>query len=297
MYNQIAANRNRTIFLMAIFLCLVIALGYAFSYYYNNPNILWFAVVFSLFMNWFSYFHSDTIALAASGARPANADSLDELELIHIVENLAIADGLPTPKVYIIDDQSPNAFATGRDSQHASVAVTRGLMQLLTKAEMEGALAHELSHVKNYDILLSTIVVTLVGVITLAGDWFVRANMFRGGGDRNNNNSNAIFAVLAVVFIILSPIFAQLIQLAISRKREFLADASGALLTRYPEGLASALEKIGANSKPMRRANRATAHLFIADPFGDRLGRRVAGLFSTHPPIEQRIKALKEMSL
>lgn len=294
MYNQISANRNRTIWLMLFFFALIVAIGYALSYYYDNPMILWIAVVFSVGSNWFSYFYSDKIALASSGAKLANPHNLEENEIIHLVENLSITAGIPTPQIYIIEDQSPNAFATGRDPKHASVAVTRGLMRLLNKAELEGVIAHELAHVKNYDILLSTIVVTLVGVIVLIGDWFLRINLFRG--DDRRESGNGIFAVVAILFIILSPLFAQLIQLAISRKREFLADASGALLTRYPEGLANALEKIGSAAKPLARANRATAHLYIANPFG-RLGEKTANLFSTHPPIAERIKILKDMSL
>lgn len=291
MYNNIAANRNRTIFLMILFFIFFVLLGYALSYYYNDPSILWMAVVFSVFMNWFSYFFSDKIALASTGAKPANAEEdIEQRQIINMVENLSIAGGVPTPRVYVIEDQSPNAFATGRNPKHATVTVTRGLMQLLDKAEMEGVIAHELSHVKNYDILLSTIVVTLVGAITLIGDIFIRSTWMRSG-DGDNNKQGNVLAIAAIAFIVLSPLFAQLIQLAISRRREFLADASGALLTRYPEGLAKALEKIDAHARPMKRANRATAHLFISNPFAD----KVASLFSTHPPTSERIKALREM--
>lgn len=291
MYNNIAANRNRTIFLMITFFIFFILLGYALSYYYNDPSILWMAVVFSVFMNWFSYFFSDKIALTSTGAKPANPEQdIEQRQIVNMVENLSIAGGLPTPRVYVIEDQSPNAFATGRNPKHATVTVTRGLMQLLDKSEMEGVIAHELSHVKNYDILLSTIVVTLVGAITLIGDIFIRSSWMRSG-DSDNNKQGNIMAIVAIAFIVLSPLFAQLIQLAISRRREFLADASGALLTRYPEGLAKALEKIDAHAQPMKRANRATAHLFIANPFAS----KVANLFSTHPPTSERIKALREM--
>ena len=292
MYNHIAANRNRTIFLMVIFFTFFVLLGLALSYYLNDQSILWFAVIFSVFMNWFSYFYSDSIALRATGARPAKKDvHIEERQLINLVDNLAITAGLPAPRVYVIDDPSPNAFATGRNPKHATVTVTTGLMTLLDKSEIEGVIAHELSHVKNYDILLSTIVVTLVGAITLLGDMFVRTNLFRSSGENHKNNP---MAILALVFIILSPLFAQLIQLAVSRKREFLADASGSLLTRYPEGLASALEKIEQAHIPLKRANRATAHLFIANPFTK---VKMASLFSTHPPTSERIKALREMNL
>lgn len=295
MYNQISANRNRTIFLMITFFVVVILLGYALSYYYNDSSILWFAVVFSVVMNWFSYFYSDKIALMSTGAKLANENhDIEERQLINLVENMSISTGLPMPKVYVIEDQSPNAFATGRNPKHASVTVTRGLMKLLDKSEMEGVLAHELAHIKNYDILLATIVVTLVGAITLIGDMFMRTNIFHSRD--NDSNKNNPLAIVAIIFIILSPIFAQLIQLAVSRKREFLADASGSLITRYPEGLARALEKIEATSMPLKKVNRATAHLFIANPFG-KAGEKVASLFSTHPPTQERIKALRNMTI
>lgn len=281
--------------LMAIFFVFFVLVGYALSYYYNDQSILWFAVIFSVFSNWFSYFHSDKIALMSTGARPANKETdIEERQLVNLVENIAITAGVPTPRVYVIDDHAPNAFATGRDPKHATVTVTRGLMQLLDKPQMEGVIAHELSHIKNYDILLSTVVITLVGAITLLGDMMVRTNIFRSSSD--NDNKNNPLAIVAIIFIILSPLFAQLIHLAISRKREFLADASGALLTRYPEGLAQALEKIEQTAKPLRRANRATAHLFIANPFAE-AQNKLANLFSTHPKTAERVKALREMGV
>jgi heat shock protein HtpX len=298
MYNQISANRNRTALLMAIFFVLVVGLGYALSYYYNDISILWFAVIFSIFVNWFSYFNSDKIALASNRARPANAyRDIEERQLINLVENLSITVGVPAPKVYIINDPALNAFATGRDPKHASIAVTSGLMEALTKSEMEGVLSHELSHIKNYDILLSTITVTLVGIITLVGDWFMRVSFVRNSDNDGDHSGNPL-AIVAIVFIILSPLFAQLIQLAVSRRREFLADASGALMTRYPEGLANALEKLEQHNQPLKTANRATAHLFIVSPFTDsKLGKQATNLFSTHPPIAQRVKILREMTL
>lgn len=290
MYNHISSNRNRTVFLMISFFIFFVLVGYALSYYYSDPSILWFAVIFSVFMNWFSYFFSDKIALATTGARPAREENdIEERQIVNMVENLCITGGLPTPKVYVIDDPSPNAFATGRNPKNATVTVTTGLMKLLDKSEMEGVIAHELSHIKNYDILLSTVVVTLVGAITLIGDMFIRTSWMRSS-DSNDNKNNPL-AIAAIIFVLLSPLFAQLIQLAISRRREFLADASGALLTRYPEGLAKALEKIEATARPMKRANRATAHLFISNPFAD----KISGLFSTHPKTSERIKALREM--
>ena len=291
LYTQQSKNVHRTWLLMAVFLAIIIALGYFVSYWYDNPDILYFAIIFSLGMNIVSFWYSDKIALASSAAKPASATDYPELH--HIVENLAITAGLPKPKIYIIVDSSPNAFATGRDKEHASVAVTTGLLQILNRTELEGVLAHEMSHIGNRDILLSTVVVVLVGFISLIANMFMRGALF-GGGNRDRNDNGILIAV-GIIFTILSPIVATMIQLAISRKREFLADASGALLTRYPEGLASALEKIGAaSSTPMKHANTATAHLFISDPFG-KAGAKVSNLFSTHPPIQARVNALLGM--
>jgi heat shock protein HtpX len=225
--------------------------------------------------------------LTLSGAVEAKHD--DYTDLYHIVENLSITAGLPMPKIYIITDPSPNAFATGRNKEHAVVAVTTGLLKILNKTELEGVIAHELSHIGNRDILLSTVVVVLVGLITIVADIFTRSLMHRGGGD--NKKSGGMVVVIGLIFIILSPVFAKLIQLAISRKREFLADASGVLLTRYPEGLANALQKISTAGIPLQRVNKATAHLFIASPFGNS-GKKIANWFSTHPPVEERVKAI-----
>jgi heat shock protein HtpX len=221
-----------------------------------------------------------------AGAKEAKHD--EYTDLYHIVENLSITAGLPLPKIYIINDASPNAFATGRNKEHAVVAVTTGLLRLLNKTELEGVIAHELSHIGNRDILLQTVVVVLVGFVSILANIFMRGGMRRGDNDSKAGN---ILAVLGIILVILSPIFAQLIQLAISRKREFLADASGVLLTRYPEGLASALQKISGANIPLHNANQATAHLFISNPFGS-AGKKVSSLFSTHPPVEQRIKAI-----
>lgn len=295
MYSQIAKNRSRTIFLMVLVFAILVGLGYFLSYIYQDSTILYMAIGIGLVMTWVSYFQSDQIALATAHARPIRPDeSLQERKILHLVENLGITAGIPTPKVYIIDDPAPNAFATGRNPKHASIAVTQGLVDRLDKVELEGVIAHELSHVKNYDILLATVVITLVGIITLVGDWFVRGRIFRGGSD--NREGGDILAIVGILFIVLAPLFAYLIQLAISRKREYLADASGAMLTRYPEGLASALRKIASYPIGLRAVNRATAHLFIADPFG-RIKKGTATLFSTHPPIEDRIKVLEGMNL
>lgn len=274
---------------MAAFLFVVIGIGWAVSYYFNNPGILVFAVFFAIMMNITAFWFSDKIVTAMAGAREAPQSEFSELH--NIVENLAITAGLPKPKIYIINDPAPNAFATGRNAQHAVVAVTTGLLTMLDRSELEGVLAHELSHIGNRDMLVSTVAVVLVGFVTLVSDFFLRSNLMRGG-DRESR-SNPVLMIIAVALIVLAPIVAMLLQLAISRKREFLADASGALLTRYPEGLANALRKIGSYQLPLRRANNATAHLYISNPFGPRAGLSgISKLFMTHPPIQERIQAL-----
>jgi len=296
LYTHKSENIIKTWILVGIFLTVVVGIGYFLAYYYQNPSILTFAILFAIFMNVLSYWNSDTIALSLARAIPA--DPIEYKELHNIVENLAITAGLPKPKVYIIPDTAPNAFATGRDAKHASVAVTQGVLQILNRTELEGVLAHELSHIGNRDILLQSMVAVLVGFISIVANMFTHGLMLGGGrNDREEGNSGSILAIIGVVFIVLSPIIATLIQLAISRKREFLADASGALLTRYPEGLASALEKISAYGRPMKTANNATAHMYIANPFGGRALRGVSKLFMTHPPAEERIKLLRDMSV
>jgi len=285
-YTQQSSNTRKTWFLMTMFLAVIIGLGYFISYYYNSPGILYVAIIFSLLMNVASYWWSDKIVLSMAGAKEAKHD--EYTELYHIVENLSITAGLPMPKVYIMTDASPNAFATGRNKDHAVVAVTTGLLQILNKNELEGVIAHELSHIGNKDILLSTVVVVLVGFVSILANIVMRGGL---RGRDNDSKGNNIFAIIGLVLVILSPVFTKLIQLAISRKREFLADASAVLLTRYPEGLAGALQKISGANIPMQKASNATAHLFIANPFGD-AGKKVSSLFSTHPPVEERIKAL-----
>ncbi|MFH1365781.1 MAG: M48 family metallopeptidase [Patescibacteria group bacterium] len=278
---------------MSIFFIIVIGFGWFFSFYYGNPNILYFFVIFSILMNFFSYWFSDKIVLTLAGAKIAKRE--ENFTLYTLVENLSITAGLPMPKVYIVTDDAPNAFATGRDKEHAVVAVTTGLLTILDKTELEGVVAHELSHVGNRDMLLGTVVVVLVGFVTIIADVF-RRNLFFGrlgkSRDSNGGGSNAIFMIIGIILSILAPLFAILIQLAISRKREFLADASGAMLTRYPEGLANALTKISKYSKPMVRQSSAIAHLYIADPKGRSFDKKISGLFATHPPAEERIKAL-----
>ncbi|MDE2040851.1 MAG: M48 family metallopeptidase [Patescibacteria group bacterium] len=283
---------------MAVFLAFAIAVGYFISYYYDSPGILVAAVIFALAMNIASYWYSDRISLSLAGAVPAEKARYPELH--EAADILAISAGLPTPALYVINDAAPNAFATGRDKNHAAIAVTTGLLGMMTKDELIGVLAHEFSHIGNRDTLLMTVVVVLVGFIAILANIFTRS-LWWGGGRRGRDREEggqigAILAVVGIIFVILSPIVAQLIQLAISRKREFLADADGALLTRYPEGLAAALEKIQAYDEPMARANNATAHLFIANPFGAHADRGLARLFMTHPPLEERIAILRGRS-
>lgn len=294
LYTQQGSNIRKTWLLMTVFLVMVIAIGYGAAYYLGDPIILYVAVIFAIVMNIGSYWFSDKLVIKMTGAKPITEK--DHPELWNVVENLSITAGLPMPKVYVVNDQAPNAFATGRDPEHAAVAATTGLLQILDRTELEGVMAHELSHIGNRDMLVSTVAVVLAGFVAILADFFMRAMLF-GGGDRDNKAGIA-FLILGIVGIILAPIAAQLIQMAISRKREYLADASGALLTRYPEGLASALEKIQQYSQPMRRANNATAHLFIADPFGNEkrtIGQKISGLFQTHPPAQDRIRILRQM--
>jgi len=291
-YTHQSSNVVKTYLLMAVFLAVVGAIGYYFSYYYGAPEIFYTAIIFSLVMNVTSFWFSDKIALAVSKARLASREEF--FDLYNITENLSIAAGLPMPKLYVIDDPAPNAFATGRDKEHAVVAVTTGLLQRLERNELEGVIAHELSHIGNRDILLMSVVVVLVGMIAIISDIFTRSTLF-GGGRRDSDNKAGVLAIVGLVLVVLSPIIATLIKLAISRRREFLADASGALLTRYPEGLAKALEKISSYNQPLKSASTATAHLFISNPFGGS-HKSISNLFQTHPPIADRIKALQNMA-
>lgn len=293
-YTEVSKNKWQSVLLIFVFLILIIGLGYVFSLAYDAPGILFIAVIFSTGSAFISYFFSDSITLALSGAK--EIDLKTQPELYQVVENLTIAAGLPMPRVYIIEDTAMNAFATGRNPKHAVVCVTTGLLSRLDRTELEGVLAHELSHIGNYDIRFMTLVVVLVGTVTLLADFMVRGSLF--GGRRRNSEGGNIFLIVGIILAILSPIIATLIKLAVSRKREFLADASGALLTRYPEGLASALEKIAGDKEPLEAANKATAHLYIANPLKDKDGNStgwLANMFNTHPPIEERIKRLREM--
>lgn len=294
-YKYQSSNVTRTYLLMAVFLVVIMGLGYFVSAYYNDVAILYIAVIFSLVMNGLSFWYSDKIALSLSRAKSASRQ--EYFDLYTVTENLSIAAGLPMPKVYVIDDPAPNAFATGRDKEHASVAVTSGLLQKLDRTELEGVIAHELSHIGNRDILLMSAVVVLVGFVSILSDIFLRSMWFGGSRRRDNREGEGggVLAIVGVVLVVLSPIIAALIQFAISRRREYLADASGALLTRYPEGLARALEKISGYSQPMESASTATAHLFISNPFGSKKSS-VSNLFNTHPPIADRIRILRGMA-
>src|SRR3989344_3970819 len=295
-YTEITKNKRNTALLITFFLVLIIALGFIFSQTTGEAALLPIAVIVSVLMSVGSYYYSDKIVLALSKAREVKKS--EDPELYRTVENLSITAGLPTPRVYLIDDTALNAFATGRDPKHAVLAITSGLRAKLTKQELEGVMAHELSHVGNYDIRLSTIIVVLVGVIALLSDWMLRISFY--GRRRNNDNGGQIIALAGLILALLSPLAATLIQFAISRKREYLADASGVLLTRYPAGLAAALKKIAADTEPLEVANKATAHLYIADPLNKNLSTKSAvspfpRLFNTHPPIAERIKRLEEM--
>ncbi len=288
MYTQIASNKRRSLMLVFGFVAFIAVLDYIFSRAFNQPSLFVPILIGAVIYAVVTYFFSAQIALGLSGAR--EVQKADAPDLYRIVENLAIAGGLPTPKVYIIDDPSPNAFATGRDPQHAIVAVTSGILRVLDKTELEGVLAHELSHVGNYDIRFMAVVVALVSVVAVVSDLFLRLSFWTR--DDRENNGNQLFFILGIVGAILAPLVAAVIQFAVSREREYLADSSGALLTRYPEGLASALEKIGGSKTPMQHANSATSSLYIANPLK---GRSLAGLFDTHPPIAERVRRLREM--
>ncbi|MDB5195038.1 MAG: Protease HtpX [Parcubacteria group bacterium] len=288
LYQERSANIWKTAFLMAGFIAVVLAVGYAVAWYYHSQAILYVAIVFAVGMNFYSYWFSDKQVLSMTNARPALREEF--FDFYTVAQNMAITAGIPMPKLYVIEDPAPNAFATGRDEKHAVVCATTGLLAMMTRQELEGVIAHEMSHVKNRDILLMTMAVVLAGFVAIIADIFLRMSLW-GGGDRDSKGSG-LFMIIAIVGIVLAPFAATLIELAISRRREYLADASGALLTRYPEGLASALAKLGSYDAPMQRVSHATAHLFISDPFGPGKTDWIDRLFSTHPPIADRIKQL-----
>lgn len=293
LYTHQGENIRKTWLLMTVFLVIVVGIGFFISKYYGNPNILYGFVIFSIIMNIVSYWYSDKIALSLAKAHLATRAQY--FDLYTIVENLAITAGLPMPRVYVIEDPSPNAFATGRDKKNAVVAVTTGLLSIMNKPELEGVIAHEMSHIGNRDMLVATVAVVLAGFVSIVSDMFMRSMIF-GGSHDDDNRGGGILAIIGIALAIFAPLFASLLQLAISRKREYLADASGALLTRYPEGLASALEKISQYGRPMRVQSKAIAHLYIASPTGSgAFAKKVGNLFSTHPPVEERIKILRSM--
>lgn len=292
LYTQQSNNVFKTFVLMSVFLVFVIAICYGVAAYLGNPIILYIGAAFAIVTSVGSYWYSDKLVLKMTNAKQVSKEQAPDL--YNIVENLSITAGLPMPRVFIVEDSAPNAFATGRDKEHAVVAVTTGLLDILERNELEGVVAHELAHIGNRDMLVMTVAVVLAGFVAIVADIFTRSLIF-GGNDRNRHPA---FLILGIVGIILAPIAAKLIQLAISRKREYLADATGALLTRYPEGLASALEKISQRSQPMKRASHATAHLFISDPFQDKkqgFMHKLSGMFQTHPPADDRIRRLRNM--
>lgn len=289
MYNQISANKRRTYVLLFMFLVLVGLLGWLISSLYGQPSYLFIIGVIALAYAGFSYFGGSKMALAVHGAKEITKK--DNPRLWRTVENLAITNGMPMPKVYIMEDPAPNAFATGRNPKNSAVCATTGLLNMMDDSELEGVMAHELGHVKNYDMRVNTIAFALVGVIALIGDFFWHISIFGGNGRREGN---ALTYALAIAAIILAPLAATLIQMAISRRREYLADATGALTTRYPEGLASALEKIGHYGSALKKPNTSTAHMFLSNPLP---AKSFFSLFSTHPPVEQRVKILREMRL
>jgi heat shock protein HtpX len=296
-YDRIGTNKRQTWLMMFLFVLLIGALTTAVAYWMGAPWVL-MPFIYGVLIIWagISYYASASVALSVSGARQVTKE--EEPELYRIVENLSIGSGLPMPKVYVIEDSAPNAFATGRDPKHASVAATRGLLNKLEKSELEGVMAHEMSHVGNYDIRVMTITVVLLGLVALLADFAMRWAWF-GAGSRSSNRDRggggaAIIAIVAIALAILAPVAAQLIHLAISRQREYLADASGALLCRNPDALARALEKISADPEPLEVANKATAHLYIENPLKEH-SSFLNSLFSTHPPVQERIRLLRAM--
>lgn len=300
MYEQIASNRRKSFFLIFFFLVLIAGLAFLFGQMTEfGTYALIPAVILAVAMTGGSYYYSDKIVLAASRAKPVKKEEFPHL--YHVVEGLAIAAGIPKPRCYVIQDSAPNAFATGRNPENAVIVVTTGLLEKLNRSELEGVVAHEMSHIKNYDVLVQTLAVVMAGVVVLLSDWILRSFLWGGGrrrrsGSDNKGGGGTVLVVAALILAVLAPLFSQIIRMAVSRKREYLADANGAMLTRYPPGLASALRKLAADKDPLEAANKATAHLYIVNPL--KSGRKesaMAKLFSTHPPIEDRIKKLESM--
>lgn len=294
-YEQESANKRKSFLIMSLFVVFVVGVVYVFSFASNSGlGMVGIALIFSGLFSLGSYYYSDKIILSLSNARKADKDR--DFDFFTVAENLSMVANIPMPDLYVIEDSAMNAFATGRDPDHAVVVATTGLLTRLDRTEIEGVVAHELSHVKNYDTRLMSIVTVLVGLIALLADWFLRFSMFGGKrSDKDRGQLGAIMLVLGLVLALLSPLIANLIKLAISRRREFLADAGSAKMTRYPEGLASALEKIAVDNEPLEVANKATAHLYISNPLKNRKGAVgwLSKMFNTHPPVEERIRALR----
>ncbi len=296
LYTEAERNTYKTYFYLFGFLLFILLIGWVLSYVFESVFILWFAVVFSVITSFISYWNSDKIILSLSRAKEVKKE--DYPELYRITENLAISNGLPMPRLYILEEAQPNAFATGRNPKHGVVVVTTGLLERLERVELEGVIAHELGHIGNNDILLSSIVVVLVGTVVMISDFFLRMMLYGRMGGRKNEKGGIFILIGALVFIILSPILAQMMKLAISRKREYLADATAGLTTRYPEGLARALEKISADTNQLKTASNATAHLYLVSPFrGKEEKSFMRKLFMTHPPVEERIKRLRDLDV
>jgi len=299
MYEQISSNKRKSVFLILFFLVLIFALSWVFAQLFDFGRYAYIlAIVIAVAMTFGSYFASDKLVLAVSKAKPVSQK--DYPHLYNVVEGLAIAAGIPKPRCFIIDDSAPNAFASGRNPKNAIVVVTKGLLDKLNRVELEGVIAHEMSHIKNYDVLVQTLAVVMVGVVVLLSDWILRSFFWGSRGRRRSSSRDkggdigSIIVIVGVALAIFSPLIAQLLRFSVSRKREFLADANGSLLTRYPPGLASALKKLDADREPLEVANKATAHLYIVNPLKDLKGK-TNKMFSTHPPIEERISALENM--
>ncbi len=291
--DEITRNKIKSVGLMLVVFLSLIFIGYTIGQIYNPSLAYSFVIIagiFSILFTFFSYYYSDKMVLASVNARPATKK--EHRYLVNVVEELAIAAGIPTPRIYVIDSPEINAFATGRNPEKGIICVTTGMIELLDRAELEGVIAHEMSHIKNYDVRFATLVAVMVGMVVIVAHVFRRSMWFSGGRDRDRKKGGGVLLILGLVFSILAPIFVKLVQLAISRKREYLADSSGGFLTRYPEGLASALEKIKKHNKGKMRVNKAAAPLFIANPFGN---FKTSNLFSTHPPIDERIERLRNM--
>lgn len=295
LYTQSESNSRKTWFLLFGFLILVIGLGYVFSYIFDNYWILVIAVVISVVQAVTSYWYSDKIVLSMSRAKPAKKEEYPEL--YRLVENLCITAGLPMPKIYIMGEKAPNAFTTGRDKEHAIVVVTTGLLDKLERVELEGVIAHELSHIGNKDMLIGTVVVVLVGVIALLSRFFLYFGLLGDRKGSGGGSGGGVMMLLGIIAAVLAPLAAFLIKAAVSRKREFLADSEGALLTRYPEGLAGALEKISNTNERLKGATTSTAHLYITNPFTKKQKNWFRKMFSSHPPVKERVKALRNINI